>query len=269
MMEKAQTTSRSRAFMPDGTAAILDRRDLASGNPFLATLLRPGMAVLDIGCGTGAITRGIAEFVGPGGEVVGLDTNEQFIRRARASHKCPGLSFEVGDAYNLPFEKRFDIVTAGRLLQWLARPLDALHSMAKAVKPGSLVVILDYNHERIVWEPQPPGQALGFYDAFLRWRAEAGFDNVIADHLVELFESAGLVDVATRQAHEVSTSGEPGLTLWADVAATRGHQMVADGVLSDAARAAAEAAFRAWAEESAKHQTLYLISCCGRRSDSD
>ncbi len=255
--------------MPSDTRAILDRRDLASGNPFLAQRLRPGMAVLDIGCGTGAITRGIAELVGFGGETIGLDTNQEFIQRARASENLPGLSFLVGDAYDLPFENRFDVVTAARVLQWLARPLDALRSMVKAVKPGRSVVVLDYNHKRIAWDPIPPPKALRFYEVFLGWRADAGFDNAIADHLVELFENAGLVDVDAHLADEVSASGDPGLTLWANVAATRGHQLVADGVLSEDERAAAEAELRAWAEESAKRQTLYLVSCCGRRPASE
>src|SRR5581483_11716380 len=123
MTDSTHEVERSRAAMPSDTRAILDRRDLASGNPFLAQRLRPGMAVLDIGCGTGAITRGIAELVGFGGETIGLDTNQEFIQRARASENLPGLSFLVGDAYDLPFENRFDVVTAARVLQWLARPL--------------------------------------------------------------------------------------------------------------------------------------------------
>ena len=49
--------ARRRAHMPEGTTAILDARSLATAHRRLAALLSPGLAVLDVGCGTGAITR--------------------------------------------------------------------------------------------------------------------------------------------------------------------------------------------------------------------
>jgi ubiquinone/menaquinone biosynthesis C-methylase UbiE len=51
----------------------LPQRSLETSHRRLAELLRPGMAVLDVGCGAGAITRGIAEAVAPGGHALGLD----------------------------------------------------------------------------------------------------------------------------------------------------------------------------------------------------
>lgn len=72
--------------MPAGTRAVLDARSLAASHRQLAALLRPGLAVLDVGCGTGAITRGIAEAVAPGGRAVGLDVNAGMIESARRAH---------------------------------------------------------------------------------------------------------------------------------------------------------------------------------------
>src|SRR5689334_7800489 len=112
-----------RASMPIGTSAVLNTRTLASAHKRLAEVLSPGMSVLDVGCGSGAITRGIADAVEAGGRVVGLDVNVGLIEEARRSYTgVPGLSFEVGSVYETPYRDEFDIVTAARVLQWLAEP---------------------------------------------------------------------------------------------------------------------------------------------------
>ena len=82
----AGDVARHRAEMPSETAAILDRRSLARDHRRLAAMLRPGQRVLDVGCGTGAITRGIVEAVGPGGRVLGVDANRELIDAARRAH---------------------------------------------------------------------------------------------------------------------------------------------------------------------------------------
>src|SRR2546428_5581888 len=120
--------------LPEGPGAMLGTRSLGTGNRRLAALLRPGLSVLDVGCGTGAITRGIAEAVGREGRAVGVDVNAAMIEKARAAHGgVPGLSFEVADAGALPFDTAFDIVTAARVLQWLAhrpRPVRSITGAA-------------------------------------------------------------------------------------------------------------------------------------------
>src|SRR5215471_9919935 len=74
---------------------ILDRRTLHKNHRCLAAVLASGMSVLDVGCGTGAITKGIAEAVGPTGRVVGIDRDPGLIARARAHCRLlPNLSFE-------------------------------------------------------------------------------------------------------------------------------------------------------------------------------
>src|SRR5262249_4906795 len=163
----------------------------------------------------------------------------------------------------------FDIVSAARTLQWLSSPNDALRMLVAAAKPGGRIVVLDYNHEKIIWKPSPPKSVRVFYDAFLQWRAEARMDNTIADKLFEMFEEAGLINISTTVQHETTRRGDSdfnvAIGLWGKVIATRGPQMLADGSLTETRRACAEADFSKWANETAASQTMYLLAAEGTR----
>lgn len=262
--------ARQRASMPQGTGAILNRRTLATSHGRLAELLQPGMEVLDVGCGNGAITSGIAAQVGADGRVVGVDVNAPFIFEAKETYRgVPGLHFEVADVYDLPYDGEFDVVTAARVLQWLAQPHMALESMVRATKVKGRVVILDYNHTKIEWEPEPPAEVQRFYDAFLHWRTTAGMDNTIADRLPAMMADAGLTDIHISPQHEHVARGDVdfhhGVILWADVMASRGLQMVADGFLTEKEREAAERTYREWAAHSAQRQRMYLLAVEGTK----
>ena len=254
--------ARDRAQMPAGTGSILDRRSLG-GHPRLAALARPGLRVLDAGCGTGAIIDGVAAAVGPGGLAVGTDVNRDLLRRARQrTAGRPALRIVRADIVAMPFAAVFDVVTAARVLQWLARPADAVAAMVRITRSGGVVLVLDYDHEAIRWRPQPPASMQAFYAAFLAWRAEAGFDNAIARRLPSLLEAAGAAAIRVTHQPETTTRADADFAqragIWADAAATRGRQMVADGFLSEADRQRAEAAYRAWIEAEAETMTLHL-----------
>jgi SAM-dependent methyltransferase len=256
--------------MPPEARVVLNARTLATAHRRLAALLAPGLAVLDVGCGTGAITRGIADAVAPGGHAVGLDQDRVLVAEARVAHRAAsGLSFVVGDAYALPVTASFDIVTAARVLQWLASPEAALAAMAAAARPGGRIVVLDFNHEKHAWTPALPPPARCFHEAFLGWRAEAGLDNAMGDHLAAMARRVGLSGITCTAEHEIVQRGEPDFDvhvgLWAEVAATRGHQMVTDGVITEADRAAGEAGFRAWGR-TAEAQALHLMAIEGVRA---
>src|SRR5262249_11280094 len=193
MSAPAHDVARERATMPAHAAAILDRRSLAKDHRRLAALLRPGHAVLDVGCGTGAITRGIAATVRAGGPVVAVDTNRELIEAARRAHgRVPGLRFDVQDACALPYRDCFDVVTASRVLQWLADPARALAAMIHAVRPGGRVVVLDYNHERLRLEPAPAAAAQGVLTPLPRLRAPGGVGKARAAPPARPFRPAGL-----------------------------------------------------------------------------
>src|SRR6266446_6552051 len=126
---------------------LLNRRTLERDHRRLFDLLRPGMTVLEVGCGTGAITGGIARAVGPLGYVVGVDRDQTLLDLARKENRgVLNLSFENEDASSLGFEDCFDVATAARTLQWISRPERAIAAMKKAVKSNGRIVVLDYNH---------------------------------------------------------------------------------------------------------------------------
>jgi ubiquinone/menaquinone biosynthesis C-methylase UbiE len=103
--------------------------------------------VLDIGCGSGSMSRLIARSF-PEVEVVGVDVREQYLDYARARAREEGfhnLTFERGDVFALPFpDASFDLVWSKYLLQWLREPKTALAEFKRVAKPGGHEVSCDY-----------------------------------------------------------------------------------------------------------------------------
>ncbi|MDB5054591.1 MAG: methyltransferase, UbiE/COQ5 family [Bacilli bacterium] len=263
-------TAHIRAELSGKLTNVLDSRTLTSSHQRLAEILTKGMTVLDIGCGTGAITRGIAEAVGPNGHVVGVDSNPNLIEIARQTHAgTQGLTFETGDIYNLTYDEQFDIVTSARVLIWLSDPLNALKRMKSAAKIGGRILIADYNHEKISWEPQPPLSMLSFYSAYLKWRSDAGMDNAIADHLSDMFQKAGIAEITVTPQHELTKRTEPDfqarIGIWADTASSRGFQMERDEFITEIEYVTAEKEYREWIIQEAQSLKMYMLAVEGVR----
>ena len=102
----------------------------------------PGDRVLDVAAGTGDLTIELARRVEPGGEAIGCDFSENMLERARA--KAPGLRFETGDALDLRYaDGEFDAATVGFGARNFTDLERGLREMARVVRPGGRVVILD------------------------------------------------------------------------------------------------------------------------------
>lgn len=201
------------------------------------------------------------------GIAVGLDIDVDLIRQAvNASPRGP--CYVVADIHHMPFNRAFDLASAARVIQWLSFPRRAIVCCVSAIMPGGRFLALDYNHEKIVWDPRPPASMTAFYEAFLAWRSDAGMDNAIADHLAPALEWLGLVDIRVTAQHEHAGSldedGKSRLGIWAAVAATRGFQLVQDGYIIESQRATAEADYREWVNTTVVSQTLYLLAVEGR-----
>ena len=91
--------------------------------------------VLDVGCGNGKVTAGIASRL-PGGRVVGVDSSADMIASARhqfGPETQPNLRFEKADVRQLPFREEFDLVVSFNALHWVPEQGQALRSIRAAL----------------------------------------------------------------------------------------------------------------------------------------
>jgi SAM-dependent methyltransferase len=177
-------------------------RTAANSAAYLLPHLRPGMRVLDVGCGPGSITADLAAAVGPGGEVVGVDLSADVVAAAAAA--VPAVRFAVADVMDLDFpDATFDVVHAHQVLQHLQDPTAGLREMLRVARPGGLVAVRDADYAAMTWYPADPAleQWRSTYrsvarsfgaepDAgrrLLRWAHAAGSTDVVASASVWCF----------------------------------------------------------------------------------
>ena len=124
---------------------------------YLLPHLKPHMRILDIGCGPGTITAGLADRV-PDGHVTGIDAAEGIVGQARAAAgERTNLDFAVGDVYALDYpDGSFDVVHAHQVLQHLGDPVRALREMGRVTRPGGLVAVRDGDYGGFAWYPELP-----------------------------------------------------------------------------------------------------------------
>jgi ubiquinone/menaquinone biosynthesis C-methylase UbiE len=139
----------------DATRAQLLERARSSPSEFFAALEpRPGLHVLDVGCGTGDFLRLLAPILAPG-NAVGVDLSETMISEAcsRTEASAPNLSFRVGSVQELPFANgSFDRVIATQLLLHVPDPWSGLAEMSRVLAPGGLISIREIDWGTLVVE---------------------------------------------------------------------------------------------------------------------
>lgn len=114
--------------------------------------IRRGHTVLDVGCGTGVVTRDLARLVGRSGQAVGIDPSAVFIREARRLARQNGLGgnlrFQAADGRKLPVaDGRFDASLAVTVLLHAPGKERIVAEMARVVRPGGKVIVVEQDHE--------------------------------------------------------------------------------------------------------------------------
>ena len=97
----------------------------------------PGERILDVGCGTGALTSVLAELVGAE-NVAGVDPSEPFVEACRA--RVPGADIRLAPAEDLPFEDAsFDRSLSQLVFSFVSDPAASAREMVRVTRPGGLV----------------------------------------------------------------------------------------------------------------------------------
>ncbi|MFJ2745783.1 methyltransferase domain-containing protein [Streptomyces sp. NPDC087440] len=135
-------------------------RTAANSAAYLIPHLRPGLRVLDVGCGPGTITADLAALVGPEGHVTGVDSAAAILDQARATAAERGLEnteFAPADVHALDFpDDSFDVVHAHQVLQHVGDPVTALREMHRVCRPGGIVAARDSDYQAMTWYPEHP-----------------------------------------------------------------------------------------------------------------
>lgn len=169
-------------------------RTVDNSAAYLKPYIKPDMTILDVGCGPGSITVGLATLV-PNGRVIGVEYVSDPLGQARelaAEKGVTNVEFRTGDIYSLDYpDDYFDIVHVHQVLQHITDPVKAIREMRRVAKPnGGLVAARE--SASFTWYPDfpnfPAWQDLTFKTVRDRggnpcsgnrihtWAAEGGFD---------------------------------------------------------------------------------------------
>lgn len=175
---------------------FLATRNASGYADFFLPHLTADAHVLDVGCGTGTITVGLAE---KAGEVVGVDPEDEFddARRYVSEHGLENVEFRRGNVYALELPSDyFDACLAHSMLETLEQPLDALTEIKRTLKPGGIVGVACVEYGGVIIAG--PGEELlrRFYSVREQlWQLENTADPYRGRRLRGLLHGAGFEDI--------------------------------------------------------------------------
>ena len=218
---------------------------------FLLPSLRPGLSILDVGCGPGTITADLARRVAPA-TVIGIDRAAEVVASAVAEHRAENLTFEVGDVYRLGYaDQSFDVVHAHQVLTHLTDPVGALVEMRRVTREGGVVAVRDADFAAFAWFPSDE-RLTRWMDMYHRVTERNGALADAGRRLVSWARAAGFSDVTASSSNwTFHTADERAWWggLWADrtLESEMARQALEYGVATATDLAEYAEAFRDWA----------------------
>ncbi|MFD8388679.1 class I SAM-dependent methyltransferase [Streptomyces sp. NPDC059680] len=174
------TIATPRAYEVFGALCFAGRRGRAFSRLAELSGAVPGDRVLDVGCGTGYLTRHMAARVGPDGAVTGVDPSPPVLDYARARTRRPGSApcdyrEGVAEALDLP-DGSFDTVVTSLMLHHLPEELrpSALREMYRVLRPGGRLLVVEF---------RPPKSRIG------RHLVHGGAGHTMAHNRVDLLDT--------------------------------------------------------------------------------
>ena len=228
----------------------------------------PGMSVLDVACGRGAVLMPVAEQVGAAGKVVGVDLSPEMVNRARDAASAAGwdarVDVAVMDAEHLRFDSAsFDVAVCGFGVFFFPHPDAAAAEMARVVVPGGVVALSSWGDEdeRWAWDDDLLGDLIVSRSAISQ-----PFDD--AADLERLLDTAGLGDITSRSDHhEIVFATEDQWWEWKWSFSIRGVLEQVDDASLEAYRAAAFDAMQPLRTPSGFPMRLTASFAFGRKLD--
>jgi SAM-dependent methyltransferase len=161
------------------------------------TAYPPGSAVLEAGCGVGAQTVTLARH-SPGAQLTSVDISPASLAAAEERVRAAGLTnvaFREADIFALPFAAAsFDHVFVCFVLEHLARPVEALASLKRLLRPGGTITAIEGDHGSAYFHPDSAAahEAIGTQ---IELQARAGGNARIGREVYPLLVAAGFGDV--------------------------------------------------------------------------
>ncbi len=188
------------ASLPTGVTRaytnLLLSRTAAKEAAFLLPHLRPGMDLLDCGCGHGTISVGLAEAVAPG-HVIGIDLDQERIAAATtyaARRGVTNVQFRVADLHELPFpDSSFDAAFEHAVFMYLKDPVRAATEVSRVLKPGGVFGARDTDWAALMLTAE--GVLADSAELVHAWYRERGTDLQCGRRLRGILAAAGFHNV--------------------------------------------------------------------------
>ncbi len=210
MFDETQLPTRESYSVGYDVAAceFFSRRRARTHAGFFLPYLRPGIRLLDIGCGPGSITIDLAQCLAPG-EVVGVDIEPTQIERARqlaAQKQVTNVRFNVADTYALPnADCSFDAVLMHGVLEHRRDPERALREVLRVLRPNGVLGARHADFGGFLIEPAvaPLDQFASLFSQLMRHN---GSDPHAGRHQLQWLRAAGFDRVAVSASYDCWTS---------------------------------------------------------------